>query len=397
MRNGVGKVVIAGAGIFGVTAARELRRRGWEAVLVDPGPLPHPLAASTDISKVVRLAYGSDETYTEMMEEALAIWGEWNGRWPEPLFHETGVLSLTRAPMQPGGFEHESFRVLEARGKNPERLTPADLRRRFPAWKAQSYTDGFYQREGGYAESGRVVARLIELARAEGVEVRPEMAFRELTESGGRITGLVAGNGERLAADQVVLAAGAWTPKLLPRLSGSLKATAHPIYHFRPPSRRLYLEGLFPVFTADISNTGWYGFPMNRDGIVKIANHGMGQEKDPSGPREPDAEQARAEESALRRFLEETFPTLAPLPISERRTCFYCDTRDEHFWIDRDPEASGLVVAAGDSGHAFKFAPLLGRIIAEVVEDRPSPLRQRFRWRLEDQPARGLEESRHHR
>src|SRR5215475_3239544 len=125
------KVIIVGAGINGVTAAIELRNRGHGVVLIDPGPLPHPLAASTDISKVVRLAYGSDETYTEMMEEALAIWREWNGRWPEPLFHETGVMSLTRAPMQPGGFEHESFRVLEARGKHPERLTPSDLRRRF--------------------------------------------------------------------------------------------------------------------------------------------------------------------------------------------------------------------------------------------------------------------------
>ncbi len=388
--------VIAGGGIFGVTAARELRERGWDVVLVDPGPLPHPLAASTDISKVVRLAYGSDETYTEMMEEALSIWREWNGRWPEPLFHETGILSLTRGPMRPGGFEHESFRVLETRGKQPERLAPADLRRRFPAWKAQTYTDGFYQREGGYAESGRVVARLVELARAEGVEIRPETSLREISESGGRVTGLIGGNGEKIAADRVVVAAGAWTPKLVPRLAGSLRATAHPIYHFRPPSRRLYLEGLFPVFTADISNTGWYGFPMNRDGIVKIANHGMGQEKDPAGPRDPDSAQAQAQESSLRLFLEETFPTLAPLPIAERRTCFYCDTRDEHFWIDRDPDAAGLVVASGDSGHAFKFAPLLGRLIADVVEERPSPLHHRFRWRLEDRAARGQEESRHH-
>ena len=396
MTRHAGSVVIAGAGIFGVTAARELRQRGWEVVLADPGPLPHPLAASTDISKVVRLAYGSDETYTEMMEEALEIWREWNGRWPEPLFHETGVLSLTRAPMRAGDFEHESFRVLEARGKHPERLTQADLRRRYPAWKAQSYADGFYQREGGYAESGRVVARLIELARAEGVTVRPEVSLQALAESGGRVTGVVAAGGEKLAADRVVLAAGAWTPKLLPKLAGSLKATAHPVYHFRPPSRRLYLEGLFPVFTADISNTGWYGFPMNRDGIVKIANHGMGQEMDPSGPREPHPEQARAEEMVLRRFLDETFPTLAPLPIAERRTCFYCDTRDEHFWIDRDPEASGLVVAAGDSGHAFKFAPLLGRLIADVVEERSSPLQDRFRWRMDERPGRGQEESRHH-
>ena len=185
-----GTALVVGAGIFGVTSARELQSRGWEVTLVDPGPVPHPLAASTDISKIVRLAYGSDETYTELMEEALETWREWNRHWPEPLFHETGVLMLTRSPMAPGSFEYESFRVLETRRHRPLRLTPADLRKRFPGWKAGSYVDGFYQSEGGYAESGRVVARLAELARVEGVTVRPEISMAGFVEEGGRVTGI---------------------------------------------------------------------------------------------------------------------------------------------------------------------------------------------------------------
>jgi glycine/D-amino acid oxidase-like deaminating enzyme len=387
-----GSILVVGAGVFGVTAARELTARGWKVTLTDPGPIPNPLAASTDISKVVRLAYGSDETYMELMEETLEIWREWNRTWPEPFFHETGVLMLTRTEMSPGGFEHESFRMLEKRRHRPLRLTPADLRKRFPGWKAQNYVDGFYQSEGGFAESGLVVARLAEIARIEGVSILPSSRIAGLSEEGGRIRGVRTASGETLAADCVVIATGAWTPILLPRLAGSLRATAHPIYHFRPPNRRLYTEPMFPVFTADISKTGWYGFPLNRDGIVKIANHSAGWKRDPDLPREiqPD------EERSLRSFLEDTFPTLAPLPISEKRLCFYCDTRDEHFWIDRDPAHPELVVAAGDSGHAFKFAPVLGRIIADVVEDRPSGLRHRFRWRPGIEPPRGEEESRHH-
>ena len=387
-----GTALVVGGGMFGVTASRELQSRDWQVTLVDPGPIPNPLAASTDISKIVRLAYGSDETYTELMEEALETWREWNGRWPEPLFHETGLLMLTRTPMVPGSFEFESFRVLEKRRRRPLRLTPADIRKRFPGWKAQSYVDGFVQSEGGYAESGRVVARLVELARSERVSVRPDVSMAGLIEQGGRVAGIQTSQGERLLADQVVLAVGAWTPKLLPHLAGSLTPTAHAIYHFRPPSKRLYTEQLFPVFTADISATGWYGFPINRDGIVKIANHGTGHKLDPGIPRQVPADG----ETVLRQFLEETFPTLAPLPIVEKRWCFYCDTKDEHFWIDRDPQREGLVVAAGDSGHAFKFAPVMGRIIADAVEDAPSPLRQKFRWRPEANPPRGEEESRHH-
>jgi glycine/D-amino acid oxidase-like deaminating enzyme len=299
---------------------------------------------------------------------------------------------LTRREMAPGSFELESFRVLEKRRHRPLRLTQADLRRRFPGWKAQTYVDGFYQSEGGYAESGRVVARLLELAQIDGVAVRLDISMAGLVEQGNRVQGIRTTRGESLVADCVVITAGAWTPRLLPELAPFLTPTAHPIYHFRPPSKRLYTEQLFPVFTADISATGWYGFPLNRDGILKVSQHDKGWKMDPSTSRNA----VPGDEALLRQFLEETFPTLAPLPVVEKRLCFYCDTKDEHFWIDRDPRREGLVVAAGDSGHAFKFAPILGRIIGDVVEDRPSPLRQRFRWRPEINPARGEEESRHH-
>jgi glycine/D-amino acid oxidase-like deaminating enzyme len=384
------RAVVVGAGIFGVTAALELRRRGWEATLVDPGPVPHPLAASTDISKVVRLSYGTDEAYTELMEEALGIWRDWNGRWSEPLFHETGVLMMARSPMTPGQFEYESFRVLESRGRRPQRLGQSELRRRFPAWLARSYEEGFYHPEGGYAESARVVKALSETARIEGVTLRANLRFEALLETENRVGGIVSREGERLEAERVVLAAGAWTPKLLPHLAGQLRPTAHPVFHFKPPNVRLYDPRLFPVFTADISRTGWYGFPLNRDGIVKIGHHGPGREMDPDSSREAPP----GEEASLRSFLETTFPTLAPLPVAERRLCFYCDTRDEHFWIDADPQRPGLVVAAGDSGHAFKFAPVLGRMIADVVEEKSFPLRERFRWRPESAVDKGQEESR---
>ena len=387
-----GTIIVVGAGIFGVTAALELVRRGWRVTLVDPGPIPHPRAASTDISKVIRMAYGGDGTYTELMEEAIAIWREWNSSWADPLYHETGVLMMTRTPMAKGGFESESFRVLEERGLEPYRVSPTDLRNRFPAWRAQHYADGFYHARGGYAESGRVVEKLAEACRHQGVDWRLGVRFGGLLEEGSRVGGIRSTSGERLPADRVLVAAGAWTPNILPHLAGSFRITGHPIFHFRPPNTRLYGERLFPVFTADISRTGWYGFPLNRDGVVKIGNHGPGREVDPDGDRTVTSE----DEAPLRAFLEQTFPTLAPLPVEEKRLCLYCDTRDEHFWIDADPERPGLFVAAGDSGHGFKFAPVLGRIIADAVEGNPSPLHARFRWRPRMESARGEEEARWH-
>jgi len=92
-------------------------------------------------------------------------------------------------------------------------------------------------------------------------------------------------------------------------------------------------------------------------------------------------------EQNLRKFLSSTFPSLADAPIVYTRLCMYCDTHDGHFWIARDPERQGLVVAAGDSGHGFKFAPVLSEIIADAVEGKNTPLLHKFRWRPEVQPG----------
>src|SRR6266481_2729387 len=106
------KVIVVGAGINGVTTAIELRKRGQEVVLVDPGPLPHPLAASTDISKAVRAAYGADEDYTALAERSIERWRTWNEEFGTELYHEVGFLFLRRRAMQPGDFEYESLKLL---------------------------------------------------------------------------------------------------------------------------------------------------------------------------------------------------------------------------------------------------------------------------------------------
>jgi glycine/D-amino acid oxidase-like deaminating enzyme len=89
------------------------------------------------------------------------------------------------------------------------------------------------------------------------------------------------------------------------------------------------------------------------------------------------------EESNLREFLSRTFPALMDAPIVYTRICLYCDTHDGHFWIAPDPDRPGLIVATGDNGHGFKFAPVLGEIIADAIEGRDNPLLQKFRWRPE--------------
>src|SRR5216117_2034075 len=119
------RVVVVGAGINGVTSAIELNRRGHDVVLVDPGPLPHPLAASTDISKAVRRAYGTDEDYTALADRSIKLWRKWNQEFSVELYHEVGVMFVRRREMKPGDFEHESFKTLQQRGHKVERMNSA--------------------------------------------------------------------------------------------------------------------------------------------------------------------------------------------------------------------------------------------------------------------------------
>jgi glycine/D-amino acid oxidase-like deaminating enzyme len=368
-------VAVVGAGIFGVTAALELRRRGWRVTLADPGPLPHPRAASTDISKVIRMDYGTDELYTALMERAFEGWDAWNRTWPEPPYHETGFVLMSRGPMRSGGFEHESFATLSRRGHRLERLDAAELQRRFPAWRVGSGSEGYFNPRAGWAASGKTVERLVGEARSRGVEVREGARMARLLEAGSRVAGISIEGGGEIRADAVVVAGGAWTPKLLPHLAEVLWATAQPVLHFRPVRPGDWQPPGFVVWAADIANTGWYGFPAQEDGTVKVANHGPGRRVDPDAPRDvaPDAE------PRFRAFFRETFPGLAEAPLIGSRLCLYCDSWDGNFWVDRERE--GLVVAAGDSGHGFKFAPVLGGLIADALEGRSNEFLPRFRAR----------------
>lgn len=381
------EILILGGGIFGVTAALELRARGHDVAVLDQGPIPHPDASSTDISKVVRMEYGSDKQYMALVDEAITGWHAWNERYGEVLYHETGVTMFARRPMTQGGFEYESYRNLLERGHKPERLDSAAIAERYPAWNAAAYVDGFFHARGGFCESGRTVRTLAQDARRLGV------SFYENEPGAGLVReGVHLPDGRSIAAGHVVVCAGAWTPLLVPELRSAMRATGHPVFHLKPERPELFTPPRFTTFTADVSRSGWYGFPLHpQEGVVKVANHGVGVPLDPARDARVVTEEDYA---ALRDFLRGTFPALARADVVFTRRCLYCDTLDGHLWIGRHPDIAGLTVAAGGSGHAMKMAPMLGPMIADAVEGRDNPWLGRFRWRELDSNAVVEEEAR---
>ena len=382
MSSSTGSVVIVGAGVFGLTSSLELRRRGYSVVVLDPGPVPHPLASSTDTSRMVRMDYGDDKFYMDLADQAIEGWHSWNRSWGVELYHETGMLVASSQPMVQGSFEHDSFGLLSDRGYKPERLDPELVARRYSHWNAEKYPDGYYNPRAGWVEAGSVVTRLAEEAVACGVELRTGVRVTGLLQDGTRAVGVSTTDGHQQRADLVLVTVGAWTLTLLPHMKEVMSVVGQPIFYFGPPVPDLYRGPQFPPWGADIPRTGWYGFPANQDGAVKIANHGPGRSMEPHEPRDL----SPSDVTRCREFLQESFPSLADAPLLNGRMCLYCDTWDGDFWIGWDSLREGLVVAAGGSGHAFKFAPVLGQIIADAVEGIDTPHTRRFAWRPRGEP-----------
>ena len=371
------KVLIVGGGIFGITAAISLRRRGYEVHLFEKGKIPNPDASSTDASKMIRADYGHDTFYMDMMLDAFKGWEHWNEQWPAPLYHPTGSLFLTHEKMQAGSLEYDSKKALEERGVSVDNINAKVLEERFPNWNTSQFTDGYFNPIGGWAQSGKVVRQLADIAILEGVELHEETSVMSLMTNSHQVGGLFTTDGMVYSADKVIVAAGVWSSKLIEELADKVTITAHPVYFFKPKNPQPYKAETFPCWFADVSKTGWYGFPYHPEGYLKIAHHGIGEIVDPNQANEI----APHYYPGLNTFLADHLPGMEYEPISSARLCYYADTWDSDFYICPHPQQSNLIIAFGGSGHGFKFAPILGDIIADVTEGKNNPYANRFKWR----------------
>ena len=379
-------VGIVGAGIFGTAAAIELRSRGHAVTVFDQGRVPYENAASTDVSKGIRRMWyaGDNEAYVELVERAAVQWRKWEEGFDEPVYHRSGGISILDS-FEPGSPMYESWRYLTGRGATElEVMNAADARERFPQFVIHDDETVVHDRWSGYIESGRAVENMARLAREDGVVIREQTRATEVAGSGTAAS--ITAGGVKEEFDRAVVAAGVWVGRLLPAIGDNVTVTHQEMLLIEVEDPALFASPRMPVWSVDPDGQGWYGFPLLREGYVKVSREPPGEVVDPDFDRGgTDAFRGETLE-----FLRDRIPEMAAGRAVEGRTCLYTSTPDDHFVIDWAPGHQRVLVAGGGSGHGFKFGGAIGPVIADALEDRDNPLGYRFRIgdRFTGAPAR---------
>jgi glycine/D-amino acid oxidase-like deaminating enzyme len=351
------RIAIVGGGVFGLSCARELARRGHGVVLHEAATIPAAKASSHDVSKAIRHAYGvRSALYAPLAALALTRWRELEAETARPLLHSVGFAAVA-SHFEAGGFEHESALELAALGIGFELLERDRLAERFPGLAQLPCERALLDPLGGWLAPDLALLALRDGAVARGAVIVESSVIEDPR-------ALLA------TADAVIVAAGPWLGALLPTLRTQVVSRLQHEWFFaaRDAIRRL------PVWSHDIATTGFYGFPADAASRCKIACHVPGEATSPDAPRPPDPnDRRRASE-----FVTQYFPWLEPEPIDHRGCCYEMSVDGEPIF-DALPGTDGVFVAGGGSGHAFKFAPLLGEFGAALVEGRDHAVPREFR------------------
>lgn len=356
-------VAIAGAGCFGAWIAWHLARAGRSVLLVDPYGPANARASSGGESRVIRMSYGSDEIYSRFSFRSLALWKELFARVGRPeLFSPSGVLWLAR----PGNASAEASLVTLTRlGIPHQRLSTADLERRFPQMRSEPGGWGIWEPDSGVLLARRAVAAVVADARAAGVDfVQSPAAAPAAVPETKRRAQLKLANGDVVAAGVCVYACGPWLGKVVPDVLGErIFPTRQEVLFFgTAPGETRFDPGALPAW-IDFGQQ-WYGIPNLESRGFKLADDAHGEPVDPDTLERiispATVERARA-------FLKQRFPSLAKAPLVESRVCQYENTSSGDFVLDRHPAFDNVWLAGGGSGHGFKHGPAVGEHVAGLV------------------------------
>jgi len=367
-------VAIIGLGAMGSAAAFELSRRGADVIGFDRFTPPHTLGSSHGESRIIREAYFEHPVYVPMVQRAFELWRELERLSGAALLEQTGGLMVGA----PGSDLVEgALRSARLHGLQHSLLSAADIRASFPMLHAQPDMVGVWEPRAGMLAAEACVSAHLEQARRRGAVLRFDEAVSHWRAAEGPIS-VSAGLGRTLAK-RLIICAGAWVGSLLRGMRLPFGIERQAVHWFEPVGDAgLFSSPRCPIHLWQFDGGRFfYGFPDRGDG-VKVAFHHGGETTAADHVRR---EVAPAEVDEVRAVVKRFVPA-ANGRLLRSVVCLYTNTPDEHFWIDRHPDQPNVLVASPCSGHGFKFAPVIGEILADLVEQKPARFDlSLFRWR----------------
>jgi len=350
-------VIVVGGGVMGSAAAWQIARRGRPVLMLERFHAGHSYGASHGGVRIFRYGY-EDPTYVQMVQDALPLWRELEAEAGDTLLELTGAVD--HGPEREIGPLEAAYRKC---GVVHERLTPQEATERWTGLRFD--TAVLAQPDAGRTRAAATVAALRRAATASGADLRYESRALSLEPVSDGV--LVRTEDEAFTACAAVVAVGAWAQPMLEPLGiplPSLRITEEQVFHF-PPRDTAPAGNLWPSFMHRGSRI-WYGLETPGEGI-KLGEHHAGPICNPEPERRSFTIEPAARERAVK-YATDWLPGVTPKPVTEA-TCLYTTTPTEEFLIGR---YGPIVVAAGFSGHGFKFTPLIGSRLADLALTQPT-------------------------
>ncbi len=352
---------VIGAGIMGSAAAFWLSgNQGQDVLLMERFGLLNEYSSSNDANRVFRYAYGRDEFYTRMAMVSRNLWRELEEQCGQ-LLVPSGLLLLEGSDTEANGFNEDSYNTLQRLGLETEELDEAELGKRFPQFTSKrAYLDP----QAGVLLASKTLAALGRKAKERGVRVLENAQARSLTHQNGHVI-IETSSGQSVMCSKAVVTIGAWTNLLRGEKPPPVTAMRQQVFYVRPRTVQAEFQPpKFPVFFAD----QYYGIPATGSTAVKLSHKNLWDPVDPNTASwSTDSKQEKKCLDVCSRFV----PSLKDGEVVHSKVCLYDSTGNSDFVMGPDPENPDIIYGYGFSGHGFKFAPLIGKVLAELAQEKP--------------------------
>jgi monomeric sarcosine oxidase len=353
-------VIILGGGTMGTAAAWALSTRGVSVLVLEQFGHIHTLGSHGGGTRIFRHAYAEGAEYVPLMFHADDLWCSLEQELGTRIVHRVGILEMD-AP----GYDHakRARASAEKNGVAFEWLDAGEIRKRWAAFDPPEDWEGGYSPIAGFLDIEAGLSGLAAIAKRGDVVFHTDEPVLAWTASEGGVT--IETTRQRYLGNKLIVTAGSWASTMLADLDLPLEVVRKNNYWIDVDRPALFQSEVFPVF-ATASDVGEvYGFPIFRRPGIKMAEHRGGE------PTTPQTVDRLARDDEAQSCVD--LAALAMNGVSRRVVngviCMYTRTPDDHFIVDRHPTAPNVVLAAGFSGHGFKFTPAIGEQLASLALD----------------------------